>query len=285
MNIRLWAGLGVLLIWTGCQESPTERIKLASTLVFEDHFEGTDLDTAKWYSYSSNPQPFDRILPRGNCDFENAAVLLDRNIELHDGVVHLIARHEPARYTGLVAGEAQQDQGCGLIGQDSFLFEQQYTSATLRSRKGYNHGYFECRAKIPGATGLYPVLWLWHHDEIVVFEFFGDSKAHFASAHNKANYKSEEFHEVADYSDDFHVYAVDWGPDQITWYFDDRAIWTVNREDAMQEGAGHNYFPDSTNRWLSPNISLRVYEWAERVDNQNLPDTLQIDYFEVYQKT
>lgn len=126
------------------------------------------------------------------------------------------ACEEPARYEGIVAGEAGQDIGCGYLGQDSFLFEQKFTSATLRPLKGFNHGYFECRAKMPATSGLYLVVWLWHHDEIVLFEFFGDSKAHFASSHHQSGYKSGEFYEVADYSDAFHIYSADWTPHRIT---------------------------------------------------------------------
>ncbi|MEL6988459.1 MAG: hypothetical protein AAGK97_11600, partial [Bacteroidota bacterium] len=42
-------------------------------------------------------------------------------------------------------------------------------------------------------------------------------------------------------------------------------------------------FPDSTNRWLAPNLSLRVSEWKP-VDEQELPDTLLVDYIKVFQK-
>jgi len=273
----------LLLSCAGCQEPATDQIKANAVLVFEDHFEGKVLDTTKWYTYSSNPKPFDRILPRGNCDYETAALLLDRNIIIRDGHLNLIARQEAARYEGIVDGEAGQDIGCGHVGQDTFLLEQEYTSATLRSRKGYNHGYFECRAKIPPATGLYPVIWLWHHDELVLFEFFGDSKTYYASSHHGANYKTKAFYEVADYSEAFHVYGLNWTPNRLTWYFDHKPIWELEREKGLGLAPGNDFFPDSTDRWLSPNISLRVYEWAAQVDDQRLPDTLKIDYFKVYQ--
>ncbi|MEM8908235.1 MAG: family 16 glycosylhydrolase, partial [Bacteroidota bacterium] len=136
-------------------------------------------------------------------------------------------------------------------------------------------------AKIPATLGLYPVFWLWHHDEIVVFEFFGNSTAHYLSAHNKEKYVSQQFNTVANYSDHFHTYATHWTPHTITWYFDDEAIHSISRADS--DPAVKVAFPDSTNRWLRPHLSLRMYEWAERIDEANLPDTLKVDYIKIYQ--
>lgn len=41
--------------------------------------------------------------------------------------------------------------------------------------------------------------------------------------------------------------------------------------------------PDVQDRWLSPNISLHVYEWSEWIDEKALPDYLLVDYIRVYQ--
>lgn len=273
-----------LLGCTSSQDVSVDTIKSEYVLVFEDEFNGTTIDTTNWFTNSSSPKPYDRVLPRGNCDFSNAAIMTEENILVKDGYLNLIAKYEEGLYQGIVGGEKGQDIGCGLLGQDSFALKQDFSSATVRTQLGYNHGYFECRAKIPGTAGLYPVLWLWHHDEIVVFEFFGDSKVQFASSHHGQDYKSQNFKKVKDYSDDFHTYAVNWTPNDITWYLDNKAIWTLNR---MKDATGkveNNFFPDSLNRWLRPNISLRIYEWAEQVDHKNLPDTLKVDYLKIYQK-
>lgn len=282
--------IAFLLFALGCvneegSHAPTvEQIKSESVLVFEDLFDGNSLDTAKWFTTSTNPKPFDRILPRAKCDYDNAAIMLEKNILVENGNLNLIARYEQGVYKGIVEGGKNLDMGCGFLGQDTFSLHQSYSSATIQSKTGYNHGYFECRAKIPNTVGLYPVLWLWHHDEIVVFEFFGNSKAHFVSAHKGANAKSKEFNQVEDYSDDFHIYAVNWTPKMITWYLDDQEIWTLDRIENAPENPEDYFFPDSLDRWLAPNISLRIYEWTEDVNFQKLPDTLQVDYIKIYQK-
>lgn len=264
-------------------------------LVFRDEFNVNRLDTLNWRNYSSSPAPFDRILPRGNCDFRNAAIIDNNNLVVEDGVLNLIAKAENKTYEGVVGGENGKALGCNLVGGESFIFEQNFTTASVFSRKGYQNGLFECRARIPSAKGLYPVFWLWHHDEIVVFEFFGDSNVHFVSAHNKEKYVTKKFSN-SNYSGDFHSYAVYWDNENITWFYDESIIWKICRDELLLSGLckssdepdNHNFkinesFPDSTNRWLSPNVSLRIYEWDESLDVDNLPDTLVVDHVSVYQ--
>ena len=275
--------------------STLSTVKAKLELVFEDEFSQHTLDTSLWQTISTNPSPYDRILPRGNCNFDNAALLTEDNIVLKNGCLNLIAKQEQQIYQGIVGAEKGTPVGCDFYGGDTFELKQNFTSASLFSRKGYNHGLFECRAKIPFAKGLYPVFWLWHHDEIVVFEFFGDSRKHFVSAHNKEKYVTKQFSQM-DYSQAFHHYAVYWTPQNITWFFEEEPIWTICREgladrnrcaEAQQaDNTDYNIqesFPDSIDRWLRPNMSLRIYEWADQVDVSSLPDTLVVDYVRVYQ--
>lgn len=293
MNLLNYGPYFLLLfcILSACQSkpsSPTDEIKSKYTLVFEDNFDSGRIDTIKWRTSTGMKQPYDRVLPRNNCNFEKAAYLLDSNLVLKDGVLNLIARHEKFRYSGIAGGKNGAPLSCDFEGGKLFDLDLNFTSASISGKKGFKHGYFECRAKMPSAIGLYPVFWLWHHDEIVVFEFFGNSKSHFMSAHKKDNYVTKHF-EYLDYSDDFHVYAVDWTPENITWYFDDKELWKISRIENIglnkeRKNTIAASFPDSLNRWLRPNVSLRMYEWAEHIATENLPDTLQIDYVRIYQK-
>lgn len=264
-------------------------------LVFQDEFDINSINDEYWSTHSSSPSPFDRILPRGNCNFNNAAVLTDSNVLVRDGELLLIAKREDVSYTGRAEGEPGQALGCDLIGNDSFEFNQKFTSGSIFGKKGYNHGLFECRAKITSAKGLYPVFWLWHHDEIVVFEFFGNPDLHFVSAHNKEKYVSRKF-DKRQYAEEYITYSVYWTGEQISWFVDDEAIWTICKEEAevlwtcqnnsIQENTGYNViesFPDNADRWLSPNVSLRIYEWSEEIETSKLPDTLKLDYIRIYQ--
>lgn len=266
-------------------------------LVFEDNFDEIQLDTTKWQIYSNNPKPFDKVLPRANCDFSTAEMLSKENVQVQDGNLKIIASNTKYQYSGIAGGKCNEKIGCGFIGCDSFHLDLKYASGSIFAKKGYNHGYFECRAKMPSTKGLYPVFWLWHHDEIVVFEFFGNPKDHYLSVHNKDKFTSEKFNEVEDYSKAFHIYAVEWTPYSITWFFDNKPLRTDYKYLDKNTGKGitkehyqanndyvlNNSFPDSKDRWLCPNISLRVYEWSDYIADSSLPDQLLIDYIKVYQ--
>ena len=296
MRARILVLLIVFLV--GCDnasESDLSIVRSTLSISFQDEFEDDILDTSKWNTISFSPSPFDKILFRNNCNYANAAILSDSNITLSNGELHLIARREKKTYEGLVDAEDGVISGCNLTGGEKFKFDQEYTSASIFSKIGYDHGLFECRARIPSTRGLYPVFWLWHHDEIVVFEFFGNSHHHFVSAHNKEKYVTKEFTGI-DYSKEFHTYAVFWDNEKITWFFDEKAIWSICRREQLNDkiclnssesdNADYNIeesFPDSINRWLRPNFSLRIYEWSNDVDKTNFPDTLTIDYVRVYQ--
>ncbi len=292
---------GILLLCAQCKPTDTPISSILDPsyqLVFEDHFDNSALDTLSWYTHSKNPAPYDRLLPRASCDFSNAEILLDRNIAFENDHLKLSAKKETFNYKGIVDAKCGVVDNCNFVGCDSFNVSLDYTSASISSQKGYNHGYFECRAKIPSSKGLYPVFWLWHHDEIVVFEFFGTSKNHFVSLHNKAKYVTEKFRNVWDYGSDFHIYSVEWTPYQVRWFLDRKMIKQEFKYYDKKSGKGIvesdydssiNYkintsFPDSKDRWMSLNLSLRVYEWSDHIPDESFPAHFLIDYVTIYQK-
>ena len=268
------------------------------TLVWADEFDAASLDTASWDTRSKNPAPFDRIPPRANCDFRNAEIFLDEMVTLENGMLVLTARKAPFTYRSKVGGECKVDQGCRFIGCDSFSVPVTYRSGSVFSKTGYNHGYFEARVKIPDAKGMYPVFWLWHHDELVVFEFFGDPNTHFISMHNKSLCTSVKFKKAVGYAADFHTYGLEWTPFEVKWFIDGVLIknefkyFNKLSENGIPETSFrteeaytvNDTFPESKDRWMGVNLSLRVYEWADWVDTTALPAQMQVDYIRIYQK-
>jgi len=283
----------IFLTITACntqKSSEIDQLKNRLTLKFEDNFTSNTLDTSIWQTYSFNPRPYDKILPRGNCNYSNAAILTDSNCIIKNGILHLIARYDSSTYSGIVEGKIGKNTGCNYIAGEPFTFNQFITSGSIFSKEGFQNGLFECRAKIPSTSGLYPVFWLWHHDEIVVFEFFGDSNTHFISSHNKDKYVTKKFNHF-DYSEDFHTYSAYWNHEKVQWFIDGKLIWEVFYTETLNTNVTieasnteiHNALPDTINRWLNPNLSLRIYEWANDIDITKLPDTLKIDYVHIYQ--
>jgi beta-glucanase (GH16 family) len=190
-------------------------------LLFNDDFEGTSLDTAKWttcYWWDDHGctiatnnelewyQPDDVLVSNGTLKLRAQK----RTISASDGNTY--------HYTS----------GVITSGRNS-------SDTTLPAKFVFQYGYAEMRAKIPGGQGLWPAFWLLPADhnskpEIDVMETLGD----------KPNTIEMHFHYLAgdgssdssgsswtgpDFSADWHTFAVDWRPDAIIWYVDGIERW------------------------------------------------------------
>lgn len=111
-----------------------------------------------------------------------------------------------------------------------------YVSGALSSYPfGQTYGYFEMTARLPRGQGLWPAFWLLPVDdtwppEIDVVETLGHMPAtDYTSLHTTDPAMARDqtvANAVADTSDGFHRYGVDWGPQAITFYFDRHALLT-----------------------------------------------------------
>jgi beta-glucanase (GH16 family) len=121
-----------------------------------------------------------------------------------------------------------------------------YTSGMVTSGRNYSerawpdrfattYGYFEIRARVPAGKGLWSAFWLLpsthkSKPEIDVMEVLGhapdtlEMHAHYRDDKGESQNPGSEAI-VPDMSKDFHVFAVDWGPDAIIWYFDGQEKW------------------------------------------------------------
>ncbi len=111
-----------------------------------------------------------------------------------------------------------------------------YGSGALSSYPfGQIYGYFEMTARLPRGQGLWPAFWLLPVDdtwppEIDVVETLGQAPATaYTSLHTGDPALPRDLtvaNAVADTSEGFHRYGVDWGPEAITFYFDRRRLLT-----------------------------------------------------------
>lgn len=273
--IVLFVALGSLLL-TACLHTPTPVwVERGYYLVWGDEFEGGILDTSRWKTHTNNPAPYDRVPPRSSCNYDGAEIFLDENVSVDNGRLLLRTAKGPYLYSGVTGGTCGVQDACGFVGCDSFHLDLDFTSGSVSSKVNFNFGYFEARVKITPGKGLYPVFWLWHHDELVVFEFFGDPSTQYVSMHRGEVYISEKFNQVKDYSDAFHLYAIEWTPLWVKWYFDGELI----KEEPGQNPA----FPDGENRWMGLNLSVNVYEWLRPDSTTSFPTFMEVDYVRVYQ--
>lgn len=117
-----------------------------------------------------------------------------------------------------------------------------YTSSrlTTKDKKDFTYGRFDIRAKLPKGQGIWPALWMLGDNistvswpacgEIDIMEMIGGSNreatvhgtVHWADAsNNHAQYGGSKTIAQGIYSDQFHVYSIEWNETHIKWFIDD----------------------------------------------------------------
>jgi hypothetical protein len=233
-------------------------------LVWGDDFDGpagSAVDGSKW-NYDSGPNWYNGELQYYSTGADNA--FLDGN--------------------GNLVIEARRENREG----------RQYTSARLKTegKHTFTYGRFEGRMKLPYGQGMWPALWMlggnsWPNDgEIDIMENLGrePSIAHgtihgpgYSGADGPGTAFTLPDGEV--FSDDFHIFAVEWEPEVIRWYIDGEHYATKTPADI------------GGNRWVFDHpffflVNLAVGgEWPGDPDETTVfPQQFLIDYIRVCQQ-
>jgi len=157
-----------------------------------------------------------------------------------------------------------------------------YTSGELNTYHSFSqlYGYFEMRAMLPPSQGMWPAFWMLPEDgswppEIDIMEVLGnDPTTLYTSAHSEQNGQEVNYGTavtVPDTSKDFHIYAVDWEKDKITWYFDNKQVYQINTPPDMHKAM-----------FIEVNLALGGY-WPGNIDKTTiLPGLMKVDYVRAY---
>ncbi|MCJ2011950.1 family 16 glycosylhydrolase [Methylobacterium sp. J-076] len=209
----------------GAAGPSTEGMKL----VFEDTFDGTELDLAKWY-----PGPKPDGGQWGGAHFVGAnEVGFAKVYIVKDGMLTLRAHHDPAYKDPEKWGRTWYS------GQVSSAFPNKRISAAIRT------GYIETRAKFPKNKGSWPGFWMISADtgtpgakdpggtEADVFEFYGDAPGKFssnvidwpgASGRKPAGQQLVWTETGADLTAGFHTYGARLTQKEMIVYFDHKEV-------------------------------------------------------------
>jgi len=209
-------GFGAACSSTSAQATPTPIAAPAGwTLAWHDEFEGDKIDPASW-TYDLGGWGW------GNGEAQNYT-----------------SRPENARLeNGMLVIEARQEKF-----EDSY-----YTSARLKTQglKEFQYGRIEARLKVPSGAGLWPAFWMLGNDfngsnwpdcgEIDIMEYIGREPDLIMGTVHGPGYSgalgiSQWNRQTYNIADDFHTYAIEWGPDQIDWFYDGVKYHTVTRDD------------------------------------------------------
>ena len=172
-----------------------------------------------------------------------------------------------------------------------------YTSARLltKGKMSWQYGKVEVRAKLPRGRGTWPAIWMlgdtdplkWPDDgEVDIMEHVGfDQGVIHGSVHCKkynwviGNGKTATT-KIADCSDSFHVYKLEWNDGVIQISVDSTTYMTFSNEHS-----GYDAWPFDNKLFLILNIAVGGNWGGQKgVDDSIWPQQMLIDYVRVYQR-
>jgi beta-glucanase (GH16 family) len=173
-----------------------------------------------------------------------------------------------------------------------------YTSARLQTKGLFSqqYGRFEAHIKVPKGQGMWPAFWMLGNNidtagwpacgEVDIMENIGKEPAIVHATLHAPNYPPAGY--TASYtlpsgalSDDFHVFAVEWEPQQIRFYIDG----TLYATDTQSAAPSPTNWPFSTQPFfLLLNLAVGG-DWPGNPDaTTQFPQQMLVDYVRVYQK-
>jgi beta-glucanase (GH16 family) len=173
-----------------------------------------------------------------------------------------------------------------------------YTSASINTlgRFEFLYGRVEVRARLPTGNGSWPAIWTLGTNrfqagwpacgEIDIMENVGfDPLLVHGSVHTAAYNHTIGTHRtasvtVANPSDDFHVYAMEWDADHIDVLVDGQKFFTFRNE-----GTGARAWPFDKPQYLLVNLAIGGGWGGQKgIDDSRFPHRYLVDYVRIYQQ-
>ncbi|NMC99131.1 MAG: family 16 glycosylhydrolase [Bacteroidales bacterium] len=281
--------------WITSQVTISQKIECDNpwTLVFEDEFDGTELDQTKWTPITGYIR---------NYDVEKE-YYLPENIEVSNGTLKLWTKKEvpPVTY-----------EYTNLQNYINYTDNFDYTSAEIDSKMPFNFkfGKFEIKCKVPYGKGIWPAFWLFggpRYNEIDVFEFLQKPIAYFSMAmthhydvyNNNVRYSwtCQQKNISEDFYQSWHKYTLIWDEYEMLWYLDDILMRKVSRYyfystngDAINPcntnppyiGKEELVYPKDPMNVIA-NVAVYIGNDAPEATTQ-FPVAMEIDYIRVWQR-
>lgn len=303
---------------------PEVSQKAGYELVFSDEFNGTALNPYRWHSQlrwdgEFNGERYEYRVINGEDQFY--VNVLSPDGEHQEKVVPV---YNPFQFDGsklairATKNPLKNHSNKRTYGPLSEISTQQtFLSGALSTHEKFSqkYGYFEARIKIPSHVGTFPAFWLFHENrawegtqrtEIDIMENLGHApwyvynSFHYfknvtATYSGDANFikpqPSGQVYTGVDYSQDYHVYAVEWTPGKVVWYIDGQKMSEMyNTEADFEElylmlnlAMGGNWTNFPTNSGGLGRASNERFPNANDLAEFNNP-ALEIDYVRVYKQ-
>ncbi|MBK7173138.1 MAG: glycoside hydrolase family 16 protein [Bacteroidales bacterium] len=227
------------------------------SLVWEDNFNGTSLDTSAWSHETAEPGWVNNELQRYTTG----------NIEFAEGNLVIISKKENG----------------------------EYTSARLitKGKRTFTYGLFEIKAKIPEGTGTWPALWMLGQNidqvgwpacgELDIMEHVGKHPNFIHSTvHNPSGYGATPYTGIIEINDPFntyHIYSMEWTKEYVDFYTDGKLVYHYQPEVKNAEN-----WPFDKPCYFIFNIAIGGNWGGPVVDDTLFPATMTVDWIKAYQK-
>ncbi|GAB4414333.1 MAG: hypothetical protein OHK0039_22040 [Bacteroidia bacterium] len=235
-------------------------------LVWGDEFDGTALNTADWtYEYGNSGW--------GNNELQNYTNRPE-NLFFSGGKMIIEARNE--RFGG-----------------------SNYTSSRIKTqgKRSFQYGRIDVRAKLPEGQGIWPAIWMLGESistvgwpacgEIDIMELVGhEPGTTHATVHFGENFSVHQYRGTSSslgagkkFSDEFHVFSLNWEENLMEFFLDDQKFFTVTP--ATTQGFP---YPFNDEFFFIMNIAVGG-NWPGSPNASTVfPQQMQVDYVRVFQK-
>lgn len=259
---------------TTIEEPPTDPAAYEYSLVWEENFDGDELDRDMWNVELHNPYWVNNEL-QYYLDSEDCIYVEDGDLVI-----------QPLKVLNEETGEYEYHSG----------------RINSRGNADFKYGRIEARIRVPEGQGFLPAFWMmpstdsfgsWPRSgEIDIMEVLGSETdttygtIHFGNPHEQrqSSYTLEE----GSFSSDYHVFAIEWEPGLIRWLVDDVEIGTAND---WFTGATPNVpmpYPAPFNKPFHVILNVAVGgSWPGDPDSTTVFDEraqMRVDYVRVYQR-
>ncbi|MEM8586153.1 MAG: glycoside hydrolase family 16 protein, partial [Bacteroidota bacterium] len=260
----------------GVDTPPNPIIKQGWINIFNDDFNGSNLDLTKW---KTNPHWLIPTAPfhPGNIKNNNEAPT-----HYYDASCISVVNDKLVITTDYTP---QTFHFVDWDGQDYGHWDVSYKTGWIQTLDRYKYGYFEIRSKMPKSKGQWPAFWLagdpWP-PEIDIYEIYTSKfDNRFESNYHWGIEGDEDFphesdvgrHYINNSTEEFHIYGCEWNECFIKWYYDNLLVRVAYKN------------VDLINIDMEVIVSSAIHDFENNLGSDGTyPNNYEVDYVRIYER-
>ena len=246
-----------------------------------DEFEGTSIDTTKWFVEGQNG---DYYIWKGRAPSQ----YVPHNVILENGNLIIKTQWEPDyNFVKESYADGANNDTYGVHEGKPLPI----TTAAIVSKKRFLNGYMEIKSRAPKAAMTAAFWAIGFEQELDMYEQLAVPKIEGTIKHNTNRTvvhdwsppstrptKAFGYDDMLPYttSDDFHVYGVEWGEDYLKVFRDGQFVKEFHQDELGTDWVLNN----PMEIW----IDSEIFKWLGVPHKEELPATFDVEYMRVWQK-